>query len=188
MAYQPLYATISDTNAIRHTTSLRSRVNWVSFWLNSHFGSVLKVSADSEGSLTDYSKISEAEHKIKEWAEKENTKRVNIWKKKLQERTEKNKESEAREKVRIDINIEDNPKFKFRLNGISFSAEDLKLLAEYKKKDFLGTLGIASAFALIPDIKKVADNPKDEEAKKSFVQKRDKITKFLKEEEKKIKI
>lgn len=187
MAYQPLYATISDTNATRSTTSVRSRVEWISFWLNSHFGSVMKVSADSEGSLNKPCTY-EAEQKIKEWADKGSTKRVNIWKKKLKEREIKNKELEAQEQVLINIDLEDNPKYKFCLNGISFKAEDLKLLAEYKKKDFLGTLSVASAFALIPDIKKVVDNPKDEEAVKTLISKRDNITKFIKEEENKIKV
>jgi len=42
MAYQPLYATITDTNATRQTTSLRHRVNWIRGWINSQLGEVAK--------------------------------------------------------------------------------------------------------------------------------------------------
>ena len=48
MAYQPLYATISDTNAERHTTSLRRRVTWIDFWLNSHLGEVCKLYSQAQ--------------------------------------------------------------------------------------------------------------------------------------------
>ena len=55
-----------------------------------------------------------------------------------------------------------------------------------KQKDFLGKLGVASAFALIPDIKKVVDNPGDKDAVKTLIEKRDRVTEFLKEEEEKL--
>ena len=45
MAYQPLYATVSDTNATRSTTSLRGLIDWVKSWINSELGSVLTVNA-----------------------------------------------------------------------------------------------------------------------------------------------
>ncbi len=185
MAYQPLYATISDTNATRHTTSLRSRVEWINFWLNSHFGSVLKVSADSQGSA-ETKDTYEAEQKIKMWEEKSNLKKVDLWKRKLQEREEYNKEEEKKENVFIDIDLQDNPKYTFCINGITIKASDLKLLAEFKKKDFLGKLAIASSFALIPDIKKVID--KEPNALENFKEKKKNITNFLKEEEAKIKV
>lgn len=190
LAYQPLYATITDANASRSTTSLRGRVEWVEFWLNSHFGSVMRVSARSEGRLTQYSEVSEAEQKIKEWQEKGKPKKVEAWKRKLEERKQHNKEQGDKEEVVIDINVGDSPKFKFNLNGIRFSYADLKLLQETKMRDLLGFLGVASAFALIPDIKNIVEaktSEEREEAVKTFKGKRDAIGKFLKEEEDKIK-
>ena len=186
MAYQPLYATIRDENGIRGTHSLRSRVEWVTFWLNSHFGEVMTVHADSKGDL-DKKDTYEAEQKIKQFTEQENKKKVELWTQKLKERTEYNQEQEKLEDVDISINLEHNPKFRFVLNGIAFTPADLKLLEQYKERDFLGKLGIASAFGLIPDICRLVDNP-NEENKKAFIEKRNKITKFLKEEEDKIKV
>jgi len=128
MAYQPLYAEISDTNATRHTTSLRSRVEWIDFNLNSHFGKVLIVSASSKGNLPkadDY----EAEQKIKLWTEKENLKKVEAWKLKLKERKEFNLIQESQESVEINIEPKlDNPKFKFIIHGIEITKEKLEKL------------------------------------------------------------
>ncbi len=185
MAYQPLYATISDTNATRHTTSLRGRVEWINFWLNSQFGSVIKVSADSQGSA-ETKDTYEAEQKIKEWTEKVNYKKVELWKRKLQERQDFNKEAEKKEGVFVEITLEDNPKFSFCINGITINTSDLKLLAEFQKKNFLGKLSIASSFALIPDIKAVVN--KEPNALETFKKKKENITNFLKEEESKIRV
>jgi len=186
MAYQPLYATIRDENGVRGTHSLRSRVEWVSFWLNSHFGEVMTVHADSKGEL-DKKDTYEAEQKIKDFQTQGNIKKVEVWSQKLKERQAYNSEQEKQESVRIEINLEANPKFEFVLNGIIFSYPDLKLLEQYKERDFLGKLSIASAFGLIPDICRLVDNP-TEENKNAFIEKRDKITKFLKEEEDKLKV
>ena len=76
MAYQPLYATVGDTNGTRGTHSLRSRVEWINFWLNSHFGTVLNVSASSEGRLPKKD-VWEAEQKIDYWTKQENKKSAN---------------------------------------------------------------------------------------------------------------
>jgi len=43
MAYQPLYATLTDENGTRSSHSLRKKVNWITFWLNSKIGEVLTL-------------------------------------------------------------------------------------------------------------------------------------------------
>jgi len=184
MAYQPLYATVTDCNGTRGTHSLRNRVEWVNIWVNSHFGDVLRADISSTGSL-DKKDTYEAEQKIKEWQKKGNSKKVKQWKQKLKERQEFNKEQEAKESVIVNINIEENPKFNVSINGIHFKPADLKLLQQARVKNFLGELSVASAFALIPDIKRVIDNPTKENVK-AFKEKRDRIGNFLKEEEKKL--
>jgi len=49
LAYQPLYAVIRDTNGERHSYTCRKKVKWVSFWLNSDLGEVLRVYAFHDG-------------------------------------------------------------------------------------------------------------------------------------------
>jgi len=43
MAYQPLYATVTDVNGTRSSYSCRKKVNWIKIWLNSKLGEVLEV-------------------------------------------------------------------------------------------------------------------------------------------------
>jgi len=42
MAYQPLYATISEINGERSTHTCRKKVKWINGWLNSDKGEVMK--------------------------------------------------------------------------------------------------------------------------------------------------
>jgi len=185
MAYQPLYATVSDTNGQRGTHSLRSKVEWVNFWLNSHFGAVMTVNASSKGRRETDKRVYECKEKLKEFTEKGNDKKIIEWSIKLKEAQELDEEAKQREDVSVDINLNADKRFKFNLNGIRFSYEDLQLLEQTKQKDFLGKLSVASAFALIPDIKRMVDNP-TKENKETFINKRDKITEFIKGEHEKI--
>jgi len=132
MTYQPLYATVRDPNATRHTTSLRNRVEWIEFNLNSHFGEVISINADSEGTLTEktYNRMQQCKRKIREFEEKGNIKKVKEWKKKLKEAEESYKELEKKEEVRVFINLRNNPKFKYFINDIELTAEDIKLFKE----------------------------------------------------------
>ena len=43
MAYQPLYATITDINGTRSSYSCRKKVKWIDIWLNSKIGEVLEI-------------------------------------------------------------------------------------------------------------------------------------------------
>lgn len=185
MAYQPLFATLRDSCGQVQSHSLRSRVDWITFWLNSHFGSVMSVSAKSDGSQVNTSRVYECELKIEEWTEKGNQKRVDYWKAELESEQAKKED----DRVDVHITLNSDPRFHFNLNGIRFTAKDLEILEKTEMRDFLGVLSIGAAFALIPDMKRMIEAETDEErsaAVQTFIEKRDKLTEFIGEEDAKI--
>lgn len=132
-----------------------------------------------------YTRIWQCEQKIKEWYDKGNEKRVEYWEDEL----DRARRELHEEFVDIRINLESDQRFRFNLNGIRFTAKDLKLLEKTKMRDFLGVLSIGSAFALIPDINRVVSADSEEErdaATKTLIEKRDKLMEFFSEEESKI--
>lgn len=184
MAYQPIYATLEDSEGPAGTThSQHSHIDWIKFWLNSKHGSVMTVNAEIND-LPNYvnNRIWECKQKIKHWTEKGSEKRVAYWEDELDQAERQWHE----EFVDVRINLNSDPRFRFNLNGIRFTAKDLELLEKTEMRDFLGVLSIGAAFALIPDIKKVVDADSDEErtrASQELVEKRDKLVEFFASEE-----
>lgn len=167
MAYQPLYATVSDINGMRGTHSVRQRVEWVRGWLNSYYGTVLTYNASYHEPDKPYierkGKTLEEYRKEKEQAEQEHRKNT---------------------KITIDITLEKNPHYEYRINGITLTDKDIEILEKAKMEEFKGKLAVMSAFALIPDIKRIVEaetNKERKEAVETFKQKRNGISKVLKE-------
>lgn len=146
MAYQPLYAEVEDTNAVRHTTSIRSRVEWINLYLNSHFGKVFQIDARSKGSYNGEKPKDtyEAEQKIKQFKEAGNEKKVKLWEQKLKERQEQNAEWEKQEYCSVFIDLRTNPKFKFNINGLEITPSELRALSENREelKSFLSKIPV----------------------------------------------
>lgn len=128
MAYFPLYATLEDNSSgstTAHTHTLRGSVTEVDFWLNSHFGSVMRLSASSKGKLTTklYNRIAECKDKVKSFSEAGNLKKVGEWEAKLKQAEEEHAEAEKNEKVEVSISIDENPKFKFFVGSVELNKE-----------------------------------------------------------------
>lgn len=118
MAYQPLYGRVSDNQGILgHTSSLRGRVDHVSFWLNSWFGEVLNLNAR----LVDGQKIVQRPdlRKIKKGQRSAALKEYE---------EEVNKEN----RVVVNIDIPASEKFEIRINGITIPYERLKMTENMK--------------------------------------------------------
>ena len=119
MAYQPLYATITDTNGIRSSHSLRSRVEWLNLWLNSFFGTVMRVS-------TSYVEAPKVHIERKGKTLKEYRKQKEEAEQQLQEQ----------EKVIVNIDIVPNKKFDVCINGVKIPLERLKILEQINEQKF----------------------------------------------------
>ena len=185
MAYQPLYGSLRDNvGGFAHTLVLRGKVDSVGFSLNSQLGEVMSVGADGGEYNSNHARISECKSKLEEY--KDNQKKVAEWTAKLEEAQRVDTELRRDNKVHVGITVHeptvDGAEFIFNLNGIRFSAADLKLLQYYKSRDMLGLLSIASAFALIPDMKRLIEEP-TEENQKAFIEKRTKLEAFFTKEE-----
>ena len=120
MAYQPLYAKISDNaGGYAHSLCLRGRVDNINMWLNSWFGEVLNVS----DRLVDGKQI---------------VSRPDLRKVKKEKRDEalKNYEEDASKENRIimDIEIPANRAFNVRINGVELSYDRIKLMEDMKNK------------------------------------------------------
>jgi hypothetical protein len=114
MAYQPLYATVSDNQGYtRSTSSLRGRVKSIGFWLNSLFGTVAKVSAEYTGKPKIHvgrkGKTRMEYRAAKEIAEKDAV----SW-----------------ERIRINIELCCNDKYDFCINGIPISNKQIKQIEQ----------------------------------------------------------
>ena len=112
MAYQPLYATVSDNQGyVRGTSSLRGRVNSIGFWLNSYFGTVMQVSSIYREPCRP--EISRKGRTLQEYR---------LLKKEIEE------ELDRQRKVIIDIDLEPSERFEFRINGIALPNVQVKTL------------------------------------------------------------
>jgi len=185
MAYQPLYGSLRDNaGGFAHTLVLRGTVDSVGFSLNSQLGEVVSVGADGGEYRSNSDRVWECKHKLETY--KDNPKKVAEWSAKLKEAQRVDAELRRDNKVHVHITVHeptvDGAEFVFNLNGIRFSAADLKLLQYYESRDMLGMLSIASAFALIPDMKRLIEEP-TEENRKAFVEKREKLEAFFTKEE-----
>jgi len=120
MAYQPLYGTVSDNQGyVRGTSCLRGRVNSVSFWLNSWFGSVLNISSRliSGRDIVQKPDLRKVKKAQREEALKQYEETV-----------------EKEDRVIVDIDIPINKKYDIRINGVSLSYERIKLMQDMKLK------------------------------------------------------
>ena len=189
MAYQPLYGSITDNaGGYAHSLVLRGKVDEVGFSLNSQLGHVMTVHASGGEYLSNYDRINDCEEKIRQW--EDNPARLAVWEAKLKQAKEEEEQLKRENRVSVNITLDEpetrGAEFHFNLNGIRFTAADLKLLQYYHQKDFLGGLAIASAFALIPDISELAENPTAEN-REAFTEKRDKLMAFFEKEERELK-
>jgi len=141
MTYQPVYGIVSDDNVTRTTSSRYGKVHQIEFIGLTHFGTGIKVSLVSEGKLP-RKDIPEAEKKIVKWAEKNKLKRMDSWVNKLKERRIYNDKQEKTEKVDIDIDISDNPKMNYMINGVKITHKILALIKN--NEEFLNKLEITN--------------------------------------------
>lgn len=120
VAYQPLYGTISDNQGYRRTTSsCRGKVNQVSAWINSYYGTVLDASAQyiecemptvSRKGLTPRA-YSEKVKDIKQ-------------------------EVKSRHKVLIDIELHADPQFEYTINGLAIPLRRIQQLKDLQMQRF----------------------------------------------------
>lgn len=143
----PVYATVSDANVTRTTSSRRGKITSINFDANTHFGRAIDVQVYSEGRLLRKDER-EAEKKIELWKSKGNQKRVEEWTKKLQHRKVFNFIQEQNEEVKVFVNPNiDNPKVKCYIGGVRLTPEDLKLIHENSEllREQLNKLKIAKS-------------------------------------------
>jgi len=141
MTYQPVYGKVSDEFVERTTSSRWGKVNRIDFDGLTHFGTGISVSLISDGKLPKKD-VREAERKILEWAERGKNTRMEQWAKKLRERKLFNTQQEDIEKVDIDINITDNPKMNYMINGIKITHKMLSIIKN--NEEFLNKLEVAN--------------------------------------------
>ena len=123
MAYQPLYAKIDDGIGTEHTHSCRGKVDNIYFWLNSQFGEVMRIYANSDGSLTEksHNRIYVCKNRIKQFQETGNLKKIEEWENKLKLAEQEYQTKEKWEKVVVKIDIADNPKFMIDFGGVEIN-------------------------------------------------------------------
>lgn len=129
MAFVPLYAVLSDNSSARndvHTHSLRGSVTRIGMNLNSHFGEVLNLNASSDGNLTSKAnnRIRECKQKIEGYTKENQTKKVEMWNRKLIHAEEELKRLQAQEEVVVNIDLNEKlmekTHFRVNINGIDF--------------------------------------------------------------------
>jgi len=114
MSFQPLYGTISDNQGhCRTSSSRRGRVTSISCWINSLFGTVLTASASyRDNPIPDLRKIPK-------------------------DRREAVKQScSDEEKIGINIDIEPNPHYNLRINGLHIPYQGIKDLEKWNMQKF----------------------------------------------------
>lgn len=202
--YQPLYATIRDNEGgFAQSSSRHGKVNDINIWINSQMGTVMNVNVSGGEHHSNMARVSKCQERIRELSEDKKKatskeakdaiqKKVDVWEFKLKQAEGDDVEMRKKNKVYIHINLkepEHDGEFIFNLNGIHISKEDLAVLQKHQEKSFIGQLGVIAAFGMIPDINKMVEaEGKEEKAKavKTFIDKKERIEKFLKEEEEKI--
>ena len=120
MAYQPIYATVSDNQGYcRGTSCLRGRVDQAGVWVNSWYGTVLKASVrfiDCEMPRIERKGLTLEQYREKKKAIEEDV--------------------DSRKKVVVNIDLEANDKFEFVINGIPIPIRRIKALHELEMKRF----------------------------------------------------
>ena len=120
MAYVPLYGRVRDNQGYcRSTSCLRGRVDEVSFWLNSWFGSVMNVSAklvDGRDVVTkpDLRKVAKPQREAVKQSYEKAVQKAN--------------------KVTVDIELKNQSSFEFRINGVVIDCDSLKCQTYFPSK------------------------------------------------------
>lgn len=120
MAYQPIYATVSDNQGFcRGTSCLRGRVTNAGIWVNSWYGTVLRGSVrfvDCEMPFISRKGLTLEQYKEKKKAIEDDV--------------------DSRKKVVVSIDLEANDRFEYVINGIPIPIQRLKALQELESKRF----------------------------------------------------
>jgi len=170
MAYQPLYARVTDNQGgCGHTLSLRGKVDDIGIWVNTYDGSAINVSSSyCDG---------------KEYVNKPDLRTIP---KKERKKVKENYDKEVAEKTEYNhrINLTRHKNHSYSINGYKLTEQDFEYLEKCQKQEFAGMLGIVGAFGLIPDIKNIVDSKTDKERKQAieiFKGKKDKLTEIINE-------
>jgi hypothetical protein len=114
MATQPLYGTVTDNQGYcRHSSSQRGRVDELDFWLNSIFGTVMRIGARYRDAPTVH-----IERRGKSLTQYRELKAAAM------------AEADRQRRVVIDLNLEQNERFEFSINGITLPRELLKNIVQ----------------------------------------------------------
>jgi hypothetical protein len=120
ITYQPLYATVSDNQGYRRTTSsLRGRVNSVNCWVNSYFGTVLNASVQ-------YIECPMPKMSRKGLTPKRYSEKVKAIK----------EEVNSQHKVRVHIDLEANDRFEYVINGVPIPLKRIQQLRDLEHQRF----------------------------------------------------
>ena len=112
MAYQPLYGTISDNQGYRRSTSSqRGRVNQVSAWINSFYGTVFTASARYIECPMPV--IYRTGLTPKQYSQKIKEARGDV---------------ESRHRVAIEVELQANPRFEYIINGLPIPQKKIEHL------------------------------------------------------------
>lgn len=120
IAYQPLYATVSDNQGYRKlTSSLRGRVSSVNCWVNTWFGTVLNASVQ-------YVECPMPEVSRKGLTPKQYSEKVKAIK----------EEINLQHKIRVHIDLEANDRFEYVINGMPITMKRIRQLRDLEHQRF----------------------------------------------------
>jgi len=120
IAYQPLYATVSDSQGYRRSTSsLRGRVSSVNCWVNSYFGTVLNASVQ-------YIECPVPEIPRKGLTPGQFSEKVKAIK----------EEVASRHKIKIHIDLEASERFEYFINGMPIPLKRIRQLRDMEHRRF----------------------------------------------------
>ena len=120
MAYQPIYAVVSDNQGYhRSTSSCRGKVNSAGVWVNSLYGTVFR--ADIRYVDCQMPRISRKGLTREEYRKKKELIAEDV---------------DAHRKVVVNIDLEGNERFEFCINGISIPQMQIQHLQEMEHKRF----------------------------------------------------
>ncbi len=120
IAYQPLYATVSDNQGYRRSTSsLRGRVSSVNCWVNTYFGTALNASVQYIERPTP--EISRKGLTPKQYSEKVKAIKEDV---------------NSQHKVRIHIELEASDRFEYVINGMSIPMKRIRQLRDLEHQRF----------------------------------------------------
>ena len=147
MAYQPLYATVSDKNTTKSTTSTRGLIDCVYCWINSELGDVVKIHASIDDRQSGIKTVNYNYNQLYHWQKKLKqedltgkekiviTKKIKQWQKRLEEA--KTREKSRKVKLSIDLGKINPEQVDLTLFGVHLTPEKWKIF-----KNMLSTFNI----------------------------------------------